>query len=64
MDHVYHKDCFTCDHCHKPLSTSKFFFEGDSVYCMRDYESLYAVRCAACDEFITGTVLHVLDREW
>jgi len=38
--------------------------QGEDVFCLKDYEELYAVRCAGCNDYITGSVLHVLDKDW
>ena len=29
-----------------------------------DYEELYATRCAGCEKYVTGTVLHAMGEDW
>lgn len=49
LDGLWHPNCFTCAHCLKPLSGGEnYFLENENIYCRRDYEELFAVRCHHC----------------
>jgi hypothetical protein len=34
------------------------------VYCQKDYEEKHATRCAGCSQYISGTVMHVMEKDW
>ncbi|KAJ3067042.1 hypothetical protein HDU98_009740 [Podochytrium sp. JEL0797] len=52
---TFHADCFFCSHCGDKLSSAtRFVEEQGKVYCLADYESLYARACAGCGKK-TGT---------
>lgn len=46
----YHKEHFTCAHCHQELGTKNFYERDDLPYCERDYQALFSPKCAACNE--------------
>lgn len=46
----YHKEHFTCAHCHQELGTRNFYERDNLPYCERDYQNLFSPKCAACGE--------------
>lgn len=58
----YHKEHFTCAHCHQELGTRNFYEKDNLPYCERDYQQLFSPKCAACGEPILDKVTIALDR--
>ena len=53
----YHKQCFTCSSCSKPLAGEQFTSAGDNddqPYCVDCYGTEVANKCARCTAPITG----------
>ncbi|XP_022100389.1 PDZ and LIM domain protein 1-like isoform X3 [Acanthaster planci] len=49
----WHPEHFVCAHCHENLSTQGFVEQNGKVYCEKDFNSLYAPRCAICSRPIS-----------
>lgn len=58
----YHKEHFTCAHCHQELGTKNFYERDDLPYCERDYQSLFSPKCATCGEPILDKVTIALEQ--
>lgn len=58
----YHKEHFTCAHCHQELGTRNFYEKDNLPYCERDYQQLFSPKCAACMEAILDKVTIALDQ--
>ncbi|XP_065184864.1 actin-binding LIM protein 3-like isoform X1 [Sycon ciliatum] len=56
LNKQWHVLCFRCQHCGDMLS-SEYMGRNGQPYCVRDYHTLFGVKCAACNCFITGRVL-------
>jgi len=51
VDRVWHKKCWVCFECKKPLEIgAPFGADGCMIYCERDYKAKFF--CAHCNEFI------------
>jgi hypothetical protein len=50
----WHKECFVCNGCKKPLAGVKFTCKDDAAYCMDCYNKQFAKSCARCAKAITG----------
>jgi mono/diheme cytochrome c family protein len=61
MGHKWHKDCFMCCVCSRPLVGVPCFAQGDKAYCDADYKNLFASKCASCHAPIDGQYLEVGD---
>ena len=62
-DGFFHKDCFVCTHCKKPLTGPWCKHEG-LPYCNEDYLNLFSPRCAHCDLIITTKYFNALGKCW
>lgn len=49
MNKPWHIEHFACSQCNKELSTSAFYGYNGKPYCERDYQELFAPRCAYCN---------------
>ena len=58
----YHKEHFTCAHCHQELGTRNFYERDNLPYCERDYQNLFSPKCAACNEPILDKVTIALEQ--
>lgn len=58
----YHKEHFTCAHCHQELGTRNFYERDNLPYCETDYQQLFSPKCAACSEPILDKVTIALDQ--
>lgn len=58
----YHKEHFTCAHCHQELGTRNFYEKDNLPYCEKDYQQLFSPKCAACGEPILDKVTIALDQ--
>ncbi|XP_074604751.1 four and a half LIM domains protein limpet isoform X2 [Brevipalpus obovatus] len=50
----WHKECFTCASCDRPLSGTRFTSKEDKPYCAECFGELFAKRCFSCNKPITG----------
>jgi len=62
---TFHKNCFNCHKCTRPLSAEADFGADDEpnevhgqIYCPDCYASEYALKCHKCNKGIRGDVLH------
>ncbi|XP_075266513.1 LOW QUALITY PROTEIN: LIM homeobox transcription factor 1-alpha [Salarias fasciatus] len=55
-DGLWHEECVRCAACGDALRTS-CFLRDRKLYCKRDYEDLFAVRCGGCTEAISPAEL-------
>ncbi|XP_050977238.1 PDZ and LIM domain protein 5b isoform X1 [Labeo rohita] len=60
----WHKEEFTCTHCHSSLADVGFVEEHGSVYCERCYEQFLAPSCFKCQQKILGEVINALKQTW
>ncbi|KAJ3405625.1 Four and a half LIM domains protein 3 [Chytriomyces hyalinus] len=52
--HAYHKSCFICSHCEKPLLPMSQFVEPDGVrFCLPCYTDVHGKRCMGCGDLCT-----------
>ena len=58
----YHRQHFTCAHCHQELGTRNFYERDNLPYCERDYQQLFSPKCAACHEPILDKVTIALEQ--
>ncbi|XP_071808223.1 PDZ and LIM domain protein 7-like isoform X4 [Asterias amurensis] len=49
----WHPEHFVCVHCHENLSNQGFMEQNGKVYCEKDFNSLYAPKCAICHRSIS-----------
>ena len=49
MNKPWHIEHFACIQCNKELSTSAFYGYNGKPYCERDYQEMFAPRCAYCN---------------
>nr|XP_055042025.1 LIM homeobox transcription factor 1-alpha [Misgurnus anguillicaudatus]XP_055042026.1 LIM homeobox transcription factor 1-alpha [Misgurnus anguillicaudatus] len=52
QDGLWHERCLYCASCREPL-TNTCFVRNKSLYCKRDYQKLFLVRCKGCAEVIS-----------
>lgn len=58
----YHREHFTCAHCHQELGTRNFYERDNLPYCEKDYQQLFSPKCAACANPILDKVTIALDQ--
>ena len=58
----YHREHFTCAHCHQELGTRNFYERDNLPYCEKDYQSLFSPKCAACQGPILDKVTIALEQ--
>jgi hypothetical protein len=58
----YHREHFTCAHCHQELGTRNFYERDNLPYCEKDYQQLFSPKCAACNEPILDKVTIALEQ--
>jgi len=46
--------------CRERLSADGFYARDDGLYCTRDYQSQFGVKCCYCGQYIAGEVVAVL----
>ncbi|XP_029474629.1 LIM homeobox transcription factor 1-alpha [Rhinatrema bivittatum] len=51
-DACWHERCVRCAQCAEPLRR-RCFYRDQRLYCPRDYQRLFAVKCGACFEVIS-----------
>lgn len=59
VDDTWHPACFTCVHCLKPQEGCPFYVQDDNVYCQKDHDELFALKCYGCKAIIDGAYLRV-----
>jgi len=64
LDHVWHADCFVCQHCKKNLNDQETKAKKNRPYCLDCYGELFCPVCSGCNKPITGPVLKALDTTW
>ncbi|XP_034671351.1 transforming growth factor beta-1-induced transcript 1 protein [Drosophila subobscura] len=65
MEQSWHEECFQCSGpCKKPLAGTSFYERDGQPYCRVDYEQLFAIRCAGCDQPITDNAIVALKAKW
>uniref|UniRef100_A0A914RBJ5 LIM zinc-binding domain-containing protein n=1 Tax=Parascaris equorum TaxID=6256 RepID=A0A914RBJ5_PAREQ len=56
----YHPRCFRCEKCKTCLDGIPFALDAEGkVYCMEDYHTMFAPKCAACHKPIMPTTVKV-----
>lgn len=50
----WHRKCLLCASCRSPLADQSFTSHQDQPHCLSCYNRLYANKCEACGEPITG----------
>lgn len=50
----WHRECFVCTACKKPLSGQRFTSRDEFAYCLGCFCDLYAKKCAGCASPISG----------
>eukprot|EP00118_Oscarella_pearsei_P006236 m.28320 g.28320 ORF g.28320 m.28320 type:complete len:507 (+) comp30679_c0_seq2:93-1613(+) len=63
LDKSWHIWCFKCHHCNCLLA-GEYMGKDGLPYCEKDYQSLFGVKCARCEEFITGKVLQAGEQSY
>lgn len=48
MGKPWHPECFRCTVCVKPLQPDNFKEHDGKPYCEKDYNNLFAPKCAGC----------------
>lgn len=64
MGKSWHKDEFSCAHCHSSLADLGFVEERGSVFCENCYEQFFAPECCRCQQKILGEVINALKQTW
>eukprot|EP01116_Phalansterium_solitarium_P009824 TRINITY_DN24140_c0_g1_i1.p1 TRINITY_DN24140_c0_g1~~TRINITY_DN24140_c0_g1_i1.p1 ORF type:complete len:728 (+),score=287.18 TRINITY_DN24140_c0_g1_i1:92-2275(+) len=64
MGKKWHTDHFICAHCKKPLGDEKFFEKNGLPYCSPDFFTLFAPKCTACGNSISGDCVNALGGTW
>ncbi|KAM7537405.1 hypothetical protein Aperf_G00000060073 [Anoplocephala perfoliata] len=59
-DNYFHKACFKCTKCEKPLDEQNFQFRDRCLFCPEDYRQEYAIKCGACGNPVEGDVVSAL----
>jgi len=60
----YHPKHFMCGECNCPLNGKPFFEVDALVLCVNCYNNQHGVKCAFCNEFITGQYITALNKNW
>uniref|UniRef100_A0A673K1E6 LIM homeobox transcription factor 1-alpha-like n=1 Tax=Sinocyclocheilus rhinocerous TaxID=307959 RepID=A0A673K1E6_9TELE len=56
QDGLWHERCLHCASCREPLKDT-CFLRNKTLYCKRDYQKLFLVRCKGCAEVISPAEL-------
>ncbi|KAG1963786.1 LIM homeobox transcription factor 1-alpha [Pimephales promelas] len=56
QDGLWHERCLHCASCREPLKDT-CFLRNKTLYCKRDYQKLFLVRCKGCAEIISPAEL-------
>ncbi|ORX85355.1 LIM-domain-containing protein [Anaeromyces robustus] len=60
----YHPRHFLCGGCNCSLNGKPFFEVNDQPLCVNCYNNQHGVKCAFCNEFITGQYITALNQNW
>jgi len=60
----YHPRHFICGGCKCSLNGKPFFEVDDQPMCVNCYNDQHGVKCAFCNEFITGQYITALNKNW
>ena len=61
----FHQDHFFCSQCGKTFDSECLFMQYDGkAYCQEDYASLFAGRCAGCQQNLMGEYISAMDKNW
>ncbi|TNN37117.1 Four and a half LIM domains protein 2 [Liparis tanakae] len=64
----WHRECFQCISCRKPLSGQRFTSKENYPYCLECFSSLYAKKCVSCTKAITSLAgakyISFEERQW
>jgi paxillin len=60
----WHINHFICTQCLKPFEGGNFFERDGRPYCEADFYSVFAPRCASCDQAIRGDCINALGSQW
>jgi len=63
LNKKWHKDCFVCNSCNKPF-TSSFMHKDGMPYCTEDFQKLFSKKCAGCGNVIEGQFIRAVNQEW
>ncbi|KAJ8418980.1 hypothetical protein AAFF_G00004790 [Aldrovandia affinis] len=64
LGEVWHPEHFVCVVCASELGTCSFFEREGKAYCEKDYQNLFAPRCAYCKGPILQNILTAMDQTW
>ncbi|KAI1891624.1 hypothetical protein AGOR_G00145700 [Albula goreensis] len=64
LGEVWHPEHFVCTMCGAELGMCGFFERDGKAYCEKDYQSLFAPRCAYCKGPILQNILTAMDQTW
>ncbi|XP_054168729.1 actin-binding LIM protein 2-like [Oppia nitens] len=56
LDKQWHIWCFKCESC-KSVLHGEYMSKDGKVYCEKDYQRLFGIKCNHCERYITGKVL-------
>ena len=70
MGKPWHPECFRCTVCVKPLTPETFKEYDGKPYCEKDYNNLFAPKCAGCKgpivdvskHFVLNYAAHMCDK--
>jgi hypothetical protein len=46
---AFHPECFVCAKCKQKIGSGQFHLEDGMPYCPKDYQAMFAQKCAGCD---------------
>jgi hypothetical protein len=64
LDKSWHKECFCCAACHKPIIDGSFYQRRGRTYHPNCYQERFALQCAACGEAINGRYIKIKSKVW
>ncbi|XP_067142769.1 actin-binding LIM protein 2-like isoform X1 [Centruroides vittatus] len=60
QDRYFHIECFKCTECTSSLAEGGFFMRESKYFCTADYQKLFGIRCAGCNDYVEGDVVTAL----
>lgn len=60
----WHTDHFICTQCLKPFAGGNFYEKENRPYCEGCFYSVFAPRCASCNQGIQGDCVNALGSQW
>lgn len=60
----WHPEHFVCAQCLQPFPNGAFFERDSKPYCESCFYSMYAYRCAGCNEVIKGECITAFGQRW